>query len=117
MDRRYIQNEHIVDRYLDDPGLDPVNRGLLAFAAYNAGPARIQGLRRQAAAEGLDPNRWFGNVEHVAAREIGRETVQYVSNVYKYYLAYAMVAEREAARRAAMRSRPGVSKPGSTPSR
>ncbi|HSE96208.1 MAG TPA: lytic transglycosylase F, partial [Methylomirabilota bacterium] len=49
----------ILDRYLDDPAMDPVNRGLFAFAAYNAGPARVQGLRRQAAARGLDPNRWF----------------------------------------------------------
>jgi membrane-bound lytic murein transglycosylase MltF len=40
---------------------------------------------------GLDPNRWFYNVEVVAAKEIGRETVQYVSNIYKYYTAYRMV--------------------------
>lgn len=89
---------HIVDEYLDDPGIDSVNRGLLAFAAYNAGPARVAGLRRKAVAQGLDPNRWFGHVERVAAREIGRETVQYVSNIYKYYLAYRMVMERSAAK-------------------
>jgi membrane-bound lytic murein transglycosylase MltF len=108
---------HIVDRYLDDPDLDPVNRGLLAFAAYNAGPARVQELRRQAVARGLDPNRWFGHVEHVAAREIGRETVQYVSNIYKYYLAYTMIAEREAARRTASGGRPGAATRGATPPR
>jgi membrane-bound lytic murein transglycosylase MltF len=107
----------ILDRYLDDPAMDPVNRGLFAFAAYNAGPARVQGLRRQAAARGLDPNRWFGHVEHVAAREIGRETVQYVSNIYKYYLAYTMVTEREEARRQAAGSRPSSAKRAATPSR
>ena len=29
---------------------------------------------------------WFNNVEEVAAKRIGRETVQYVSNIYKYYI-------------------------------
>jgi membrane-bound lytic murein transglycosylase MltF len=84
----------LVDRYFSDPGLDPLNRQLLAFAAYNAGPARVAGLRERARRLGLDPNRWFGNVEVVAAREIGRETVQYVANIFKYYLAYRMVTER-----------------------
>jgi membrane-bound lytic murein transglycosylase MltF len=56
-------------------------------------------LRREAAAQGLDPNRWFNNVELVAAKRIGRETVTYVSNIYKYYLAYQMMAQGEAARR------------------
>ena len=40
---------------------------------------------------GLDRNLWFNNVEHAAAKLIGRETVQYVSNIYKYYLAYRLV--------------------------
>ena len=78
----------IMDRYFKGGGMDDLNRNLFAFASYNAGPARISGLRRQAAREGLDPNVWFHNVEVVAAKEIGRETVQYVSNIYKYYVAY-----------------------------
>ena len=84
----------LVDEYFDEPGIDARNRHLLAFASYNAGPNRIQRLRKQAAAEGLDPNKWFNNVELVAARDIGRETVQYVSNIYKYYLAYKLVIEQ-----------------------
>jgi membrane-bound lytic murein transglycosylase MltF len=84
----------IVDEYFKDEPMDAVNKGLFAFASYNAGPARIAGLRRKAEAGGLDPNRWFGHVERIAAREIGRETVQYVGNVYKYYVAYRMVAEQ-----------------------
>jgi len=94
----------LVNEYFDEPGIDATNRHLLAFASYNAGPNRIQRLRKQAAAEGLDPDRWFNNVELVVARDVGRETVQYVSNIYKYYLAYKLVleqaTEREAARKA-----------------
>jgi hypothetical protein len=33
-------------------------------------------------------------VEVVAAKRIGRETVQYVSNIYKYYIAYSLIVER-----------------------
>jgi len=43
---------------------------------------------------GLDPNVWFHNAEIAAAKVIGRETVQYVSNIYKYYIAYRMVTEQ-----------------------
>ena len=83
------------DRYFDEEGIDKLNRGLFAVAAYNAGPSRVSSLRQKAASKGLDPNRWFNNVEVVAAREIGRETVQYVSNIYKYYLAYSLVVDQE----------------------
>jgi len=84
---------HIVDTYFDEPGIDPPNRMLFAFASYNAGPTRIARLRREAAEAGLDPDRWFYNVERLAAQEIGRETVRYVSNILKYYLAYRTVHE------------------------
>ena len=94
----------MVDEYFDEPGIDPVNRHLFAFASYNAGPNRIQRLRKVAADEGLDPNKWFNNVEFVVAREVGRETVQYVSNIYKYYLAYKLVVEQKAAREAAKKA-------------
>jgi membrane-bound lytic murein transglycosylase MltF len=76
------------DRYFSDPAIDSINRTLLAFAAYNAGPARVRRLRDEAEQMGLDPNLWFQNVEVVAARRIGRETVHYVSNIAKYYIAY-----------------------------
>jgi membrane-bound lytic murein transglycosylase MltF len=84
----------IVDRYFKDEPMDDVNKMLFAFASYNAGPARVRGLRDNAAKMGLDPNIWFHNVEVAAAKKIGRETVQYVSNIYKYYIAYRMVVDR-----------------------
>ena len=68
-----------------------LNKGLFAFAAYNAGPGRVNKLRKEAAKLGLDPNVWFNNVERVASQRIGRETVQYVSNIYKYYIAYSLI--------------------------
>jgi membrane-bound lytic murein transglycosylase MltF len=78
--------------YADEP-MDNLNKGLFTFASYNAGPGRVSQLRKQAAKRGLDPNKWFNNVEVLAAEKIGRETVQYVSNIYKYYLAYRMLIE------------------------
>ncbi len=93
----------LMDEHFTSDSLDAFNRTLFAFAAYNAGPARVAGLRRKAPAQGLDPNKWLGNVEHVAAREIGRETVTYVSNIYKYYVAYKLVMEQEAEREAALK--------------
>jgi membrane-bound lytic murein transglycosylase MltF len=88
----------LIDKYLDDPGLDEKNRMLMAFAAYNAGPGNLRKFRRLAEQSGLDPNVWFHNVEHAAAKVVGRETVQYVSNIYKYYIAYSLVRERSTER-------------------
>jgi len=88
----------VVDHHFRNPPLEPIERQLFAFASYNAGPTRVAGLRARAARMGLDPNRWFGQVEIVAAREIGRETVQYVANIFKYYLAYRLVTEHARAR-------------------
>jgi len=86
---------HIVTSYFNDPAIDEVNRSLFTFASYNAGPNRIVRLRRQAAEEGLNPNKWFGNVELAVAKDIGEETVMYVDNIYKYYVAYKLAAERQ----------------------
>src|SRR4030095_16533247 len=78
----------MIDQYYAKEPMDPTNRMLFAFAAYNAGPGRIRQLRREAQTRGLDPNVWFNNVERIAAERIGRETVTYVSNIYKYYVTY-----------------------------
>lgn len=89
----------IADTYLNEPGLDPLNRTLLTFASYNAGPNRIASIRKDAARHGLNPNLWFGNVEIEVSRQIGQETVRYVGNIYKYYVAYKLILEQEHLRR------------------
>ena len=89
------------DRYFSDPNIDPINQMLFAFAAYNAGPAKVRSLRKETKKMGLDANVWFGNVEVAAAKRIGRETVQYVSNIYKYYLAYGLARSKRNAMQAA----------------
>jgi membrane-bound lytic murein transglycosylase MltF len=88
---KYIR--FMMDKYYANEPMDKIDKGLFAFASYNAGPARINQLRQRAAKRGLDPNKWFNNVEVLASESIGRETVQYVSNIYKYYVAYQMVME------------------------
>jgi membrane-bound lytic murein transglycosylase MltF len=86
----------LADKYLNDPELTPINRTLMAFAAYNAGPGNLRKFRRLAEKSGLDKNIWFGNVEHAAARLVGRETVDYVGNIYKYYVAYKLARDKQA---------------------
>ena len=78
------------DRYFSDPKIDTLNKYLFTFAAYNAGPAKVSQLRAEAEKKGLDSNVWFQNVEVIAAKKIGRETVQYVANIYKYYISYKL---------------------------
>ncbi len=85
----------MIDRYFKDDSINKINKMLFSFASYNAGPAKVARLRREAAKMGLDPDVWFHNVEVVAAKRIGRETVQYVSNIYKYYVAYRLLAKQE----------------------
>jgi membrane-bound lytic murein transglycosylase MltF len=86
---KYIRS--MIDRYYANEPMTDLDKGLFAFAAYNAGPARMRQLRREAATRGLDANVWFNNVERIASERIGRETVTYVSNIYKYYVAYLLV--------------------------
>jgi membrane-bound lytic murein transglycosylase MltF len=83
----------MMDQYFKDEPMDELNKALFTFASYNAGPGRIRQLRTLAAARGLDPNKWFNNVERVVAEKIGRETTTYVSNIYKYYVAYTLTME------------------------
>jgi membrane-bound lytic murein transglycosylase MltF len=85
----------IKQRYFANEPMDALNRELFAFASYNAGPGRIRQLRREAAARGLNPNVWFGNVEQIAAEKIGAETVTYVGNIFKYYIAYKVITEEQ----------------------
>ncbi len=79
---------------VEDPEITELNRIFFALASYNGGQTRIRRLRRETAEQGLDPNVWFDNVELATARVIGRETVQYVANIYKLYLALRMIEKR-----------------------
>jgi membrane-bound lytic murein transglycosylase MltF len=85
---------YLMNTYFEEPDLDPIDQQILAIAGYNAGPNRINRLRRKAAEAGYDPNRWWNNVELLAAREIGSETVRYVGNIGKYYMVYRLIADR-----------------------
>jgi membrane-bound lytic murein transglycosylase MltF len=93
----------LIDRNFSDASFDPLNRCLFAFASYNAGPSRIAKLRKEAEKRGLDPNVWFDNVEIVVAERVGQETVRYVSNIFKYYVAYQLVVDAERERERARR--------------
>jgi len=84
----------IRDQYFEKEPIDDLNKMLFTFAGYNAGPAKVARLRGEARRKGLDPNVWFRNVEIIAAKRIGRETVQYVSNIYKYYTAYHLIVDK-----------------------
>jgi membrane-bound lytic murein transglycosylase MltF len=89
---RYVR--FLMDEFFDDPAIDDNNRLLFAIAAYNAGPGRVRSLRREAAERGLDPNRWFNHVERITAERVGRETVTYVSNIAKYFVAYQLAFDQ-----------------------
>jgi membrane-bound lytic murein transglycosylase MltF len=92
---------YVRDQYFEQEPMDDLNKGLFTFASYNAGPGRIRQLRREAQKRGLDPNVWFGNVERIASERIGRETVTYVSNIFKYYVAYRLILDEAERRRTA----------------
>jgi membrane-bound lytic murein transglycosylase MltF len=91
------------DRYFSSAELGPKEKHFFSMAAYNAGPARVRQFRKRAESMGLDPNKWFRNVERAALEIVGQETVRYVANIYKYYVAYSLVAD------SLQRRRPGAS--------
>lgn len=83
----------MIDEFYENEPMTRLDKALFAFAAYNAGPGRIARLRKEAQRRGLDPNVWFHNVEYVAEEKIGPETVTYVGNIYKYYVAYQLIED------------------------
>jgi len=100
----------MIDRYYEKEPMTKQDKALFTFASYNAGPARVRQLRQEAAKRGLDPNVWFQNVESVAAEKVGQETVTYVSNIYKYYIAYRLVLESQASTKEAVEKIKGGAK-------
>jgi membrane-bound lytic murein transglycosylase MltF len=90
--------DQLMTRYFADAHFSDSDRPLFAFASYNAGPGNIAKMRKEAAARGLDPDKWFNNVEIVVAEKIGIETTTYVRNIYKYYAGYKLIADARATR-------------------
>jgi membrane-bound lytic murein transglycosylase MltF len=88
----------MIDQYYGKEPMTALDKALFAFASYNAGAGRMAQLRKEAAKRGLDPHVWFHNVEYVTAEKIGAETVTYVGNIYKYYIAYRLIMEARAER-------------------
>jgi membrane-bound lytic murein transglycosylase MltF len=78
----------LITRYFPDSSFNEQDCTLFAFASYNAGPGNISKMRKLAEKRGLDPNKWFNNVEVVTAERIGFQTTTYVRSIYKYYVAY-----------------------------
>jgi membrane-bound lytic murein transglycosylase MltF len=101
----------MMDNYYGKEPMTRLDKALFAFASYNAGAGRISQMRKEAAKRGLDPNVWFRNVEYVAAEKIGAETVTYVSNIYKYYVAYKLLMEARAGKEQALQQLKGASQP------
>ncbi len=93
--------DELMTQYFKDASFSDMDRPLFAFASYNAGPGNIGKMRKEAETRGLDPNRWFNNVEVVTAEKIGIETTTYVRNIYKYYVAYKLALEQAELQRAA----------------
>jgi membrane-bound lytic murein transglycosylase MltF len=99
--------DHLMSRYFADAHFAENDRELFAFASYNAGPDNIARMRTEATARGLNPDKWFNNVEIVVADKIGIETTTYVRNIYKYYAAYKLITEAQTSRAKAIQGAQG----------
>lgn len=80
--------------YFSGSEISESNRVNFSLAAYNAGPGRIAQMRRKTAEKGLDPNKWFKNVELVVREHVGPEPIGYVKAIHKYYVAFRLLLVR-----------------------
>jgi membrane-bound lytic murein transglycosylase MltF len=87
--------DQLMTRYFKNADFDAANRALFAFASYNAGPGNISKMRKEADTRGLNPDKWFNNVEMLTAEKIGIETTTYVRNIFKYYTSYKLTVEAQ----------------------
>jgi len=88
--------DQLITKYFPDAKFSEYNRPLFAFASYNCGPGNVAKMRKEAARRGLDPDKWFNNVEVVTSERIGIETTTYVRNIYKYYVSYKLIEDARA---------------------
>lgn len=99
--------DQLMTKYFPDAHFSEGNRPLFAFAAYNAGPGNIAKMRKTAARQRLDLDKWFNNVEVVTAERIRIETATYVPNICKY-VAYKLTMEAlDTAKKAREQAAPG----------
>ena len=96
----------LLDTYFKDSHFDEPKRDLFTLCHVPSRTGRVHSLQVEAKKEGLDPNVWFDNVERVCAARVGQETVRYVRNIYKYYIAYTLIQEADAAKQAAVKAMP-----------
>ena len=82
----------IKNRYFDPKeDMNEEARLRMMMAAYNAGPRRVLQAINKAKKMGLDPNKWFRNVE-LAMLKLGYpEPVIYVSEINKHYVSYVLL--------------------------
>ncbi|HEY5740079.1 MAG TPA: transglycosylase SLT domain-containing protein, partial [Gammaproteobacteria bacterium] len=90
------------ETYFSDESIEPLDRVLFSFAAYNAGPGNMRKARRRAKRLGFDPDRWFGNVEIGMFRAVSGEPASYVRNIYKYYVTYQGLEQTRQSREKAL---------------
>ena len=88
---KYIR--FMIDQYYKDEPMDELNKGLFAFASYNAGPARIRGLRKLAAQRGLNPNVWFNNVDASSPRRSAARRRPTSATSTSYCVAYTLTVQ------------------------
>ena len=100
--------DKLMTQYFKDAKFSETNRALFAFASYNCGPGNVSKMRKEAEKRGLDPDKWFNNVELVTAEKIGIETTTYVRNIYKYYVSYKLTYESKQALEKAKQSVTGA---------
>jgi membrane-bound lytic murein transglycosylase MltF len=100
--------DKLMTQYFKDAKFTDTNRALFAFASYNCGPGNVSKMRKEAEKRGLDPDKWFNNVELVTAEKIGIETTTYVRNIYKYYVSYRLTYESRLAAEKAKQSISGA---------
>ena len=91
--------DQLMSRFFPDANFSVEVRPLFAFASYNAGPGNIRRMRNLTRERGLNPDKWFNNVEVLVAEKIGLETTTYVRNIYKYYVSYKLTLDADMERR------------------
>ncbi|MEH6532344.1 MAG: lytic transglycosylase F [Photobacterium frigidiphilum] len=83
--------DFILNRYYDTDDIDDMNKMFFALASYNAGPGRINRMRRLAKEQGYDSTKWFNNVEVITRKHVGIEPITYVGNINRYYTVYKQI--------------------------